>query len=98
MKIISSPPPSPPPSNDSSLAGATQARVEPQDLDALQDDAVQLSEVATLTESDDTATVDLEKVAALRQAITAGTFKIDAETIYTGLVADAREMIDIEPT
>ena len=44
------------------------------------------------------ATVDLEKVAALRQAISDGSFKVDPETIYTGLVADAREMIDIEPT
>lgn len=98
MKIISSPPPSLPPSTDSSLAGAAPARVESQALDTLQDGAVQLSQVATLTESDQAATVDLEKVAALRQAISDGSFKVDPETIYTGLVADAREMIDIEPT
>lgn len=98
MKIISSPPPSLPPSTDGSLAGAAPARVESQDLDSLQDGAVQLSQVATLTESDEATTVDLEKVASLRQAISDGRFKVDPEAIYTGLVADAREMIDIEPT
>lgn len=98
VKIISSPPSSLPPSTDGNLAGAAQAPVESQGLDMLQDDAIQLSQVASLEAADDSTGVDLEKVAALRQAITDGSFQVDAQAVYTGLVADAWEMIDTEPT
>lgn len=98
MKIISTPPTSLLPSTDGSLAGAATASIATQDPDLLQDEAIELSQVASLTQPDDAATVDLEKVAALRQAIGDGSFQIDPESIYTSLLADAREMLGSAPT
>ncbi|MDZ3995116.1 flagellar biosynthesis anti-sigma factor FlgM [Pseudomonas sp. Teo4] len=98
MKITSSPPPSLPLPTDSSLASASPSEVAPQDLEMLQEDAVQLSQVSSLSDTDGMADVDLEKVAALTQAIAEGSFEIDSHTIYTSLVADAKEMQGSEPT
>lgn len=97
MKITSAQPPSLP-SPDSTAAGTSPAQVTAQDLDMLQDDAVQLSQVSSLGETDSTADVDLEKVAALSKAIAEGSFEVDSQAIYTSLVADVREMQDSAPT
>lgn len=98
MKIISTPPTSLLPLPDDSLAGSASASVAAQDMDLLQDDAIELSDVASLARPDDAADVDLEKVAALRQAIGNGSFQIDSDSIYTSLLADAREMLGSAPT
>ena len=98
VKIITSPPSSLLPPTDSSLAGTTPSRVTPQDLETLAEDAVQLTRISDLNESDPAADVDLDKVAVLRQSIADGSFQIDSEAIYTSLVAEAREMLGSEPT
>lgn len=98
VKITSPAPSTLPPSTDGSLAGAATASLASAELDMLQDDAIELSDVASLTRPDDAADVDLEKVAALRQAIGNGSFQIDPESIYTSLMADAREMLGSAPT
>jgi|GEM_PF-2397026 len=98
VKITQTPITPPLPLTDSDLSGTGAARAVPQDLDMAQDDAVQLSRVSSLADSDGVAAVDLEKVAALRQAIAGGSFQVDAEAIYDGLVADAREMLGSAPT
>ncbi len=98
MKIISTPPTSLLPLTDDSLPGAASASVAARDMDLLQDDAIELSQVASLSQPDDAASVDLEKVAALRLAIGDGSFQIDPESIYTSLMADAREMLGSAPT
>ena len=41
----------------------------------------------------DASEVDTAKVQAVRQAIEAGTFKVDAEAIANKLIASAREML-----
>lgn len=98
VKIISAPPSSLLPQTDSSLAGTPPSRVAPQDLEMLPEDAVQISRISDLNESDPTADVDLEKVATLRQSIADGSFQVDSEAIYTSLVAEAREMLGSAPT
>lgn len=98
MNITNTPITSPLPPADSELPGTGTARALPEDLDMSQDDAVQLSQVSNLGDTDASAAVDLEKVAALRQAIAGGNFQVDAEAIYDGLVADAREMLSSAPT
>jgi flagellar biosynthesis anti-sigma factor FlgM len=93
VKIISSQLSSLLPPSDSSLSGAASTRVAAQDLDISAEDAVQVSRLGTLADSADAADVDLEKVAALRQAIGDGSFQADTAAIYDGLVASAREML-----
>lgn len=98
MKITSTPITPPPPAADAEASGPLASPAVSQDLEMGQDDAVQLSQASSLADSDATAAVDLEKVAALRQAIAGGGFQVDAEAIYDGLVADAREMLGSAPT
>lgn len=98
MNITNTPITPPLPPADSDLAGTSASRAVPGELDMSQDDAVQLSQVSSLGDTDAAGAVDLEKVAALRQAIAGGSFQVDAEAIYDGLVADAREMLSSAPT
>lgn len=97
VKITSAQPPSLT-SPDSSPAGTSPAQVSAQDLEMLQDDAVQLSQVSSLGDTGSAADVDLEKVAALSQAIAEGSYEVDSQAIYTSLVADVREMQDSAAT
>lgn len=98
VKIISSQLSSLLPPTDNSLAGGTPSRVAPEALETLAEDAIQLSGISDLNETDATADVDLDKVASLRQSIANGSFQVDSEAIYTSLVAEAREMLGSEPT
>ncbi|AEV60812.1 FlgM2 [Pseudomonas ogarae] len=60
------------------------------------DDDVQVSSISTLADVDAASDVDMEKVAALRQAIDSGTLQISSESIYEGLVSSVRETLGSE--
>jgi negative regulator of flagellin synthesis FlgM len=54
---------------------------------------VQLSNAATLMGSADSAEFDADKVARISQAISDGSFKINAEVIADRLIANAQELL-----
>lgn len=82
------------PPTDSNVAGTSSQRTELQTLDAPLDDGVQVSSISAIADVQSASDVDMEKVAALRQAIESGTLQISSESIYEGLAASARETLD----
>ncbi len=79
---------------DSKVPGTSSQRTELQTLDAPLDDGVQVSSISAIADVQSASDVDMEKVAALRQAIESGTLQISSESIYEGLAASARETLD----
>lgn len=79
---------------DSKVPGTSSQRTELQTLDAPFDDGVQVSSISAIADVQSASDVDMEKVAALRQAIESGTLQISSESIYEGLAASARETLD----
>ncbi|WP_420233077.1 flagellar biosynthesis anti-sigma factor FlgM [Pseudomonas sp. ABY48] len=94
MKIISANLTNTLPPTDSNVAGTSSQRTELQTLDAPLDDGVQVSSISAIADVQSASDVDMEKVAALRQAIESGTLQISSESIYEGLAASARETLD----
>ena len=66
-----------------------------------QSDAVEISSLTTRLQgmggaSTSSSVADSTRVDAIRQAISAGTFKIDASKIADGLIASVQEMLNAE--
>ncbi|MHC8383765.1 flagellar biosynthesis anti-sigma factor FlgM [Pseudomonas sp. LB3P14] len=97
MKIISANLTNTPPPTDSKVAGTSSQRTELQTLEATFDDDVQVSSISVIADVESASDVDMEKVAALRQAIDSGTLQISAESIYEGLVSSVRETLGSDP-
>lgn len=70
---------------------ASNPRIEMQPLEATVDDGVQVFSSTASAEVATSADVDMEKVAALRQAIDSGTYQVSADSIFDGLAASVRE-------
>lgn len=96
MKIISANLTNTLPPTDSKVAGTRSQGAELQALEMTPDDDVQVSSISTLADVDAASDVDMEKVAALRQAIDSGTLQISSESIYEGLVSSVRETFGSE--
>lgn len=93
VKIISANLTNPPAPTDSQVASAGSTRTERPTLETALDDDVQVSTVSALSDVQDASDVDLEKVAALRQAIDSGTLQISAQSIYEGLASSVEQML-----
>lgn len=96
MKIISANLTNTLPPTDNNVAGTSPQRTEPQTLDATLDADVQVSSISSLADVAAASDVDMDKVAALRQAIDSGTLQISSESIYEGLAASVRETLGSE--
>lgn len=97
VKIISANLTNTPPPTDSTVAGTGTPRTELQTLDDAFNGDVQVSSISAIADAQSASDVDMEKVAALRQAIDSGTLQISAESIYEGLVSSVRETLGSEP-
>lgn len=69
-------------------------RIETQPLETTVDDSVQLSSSTANSQVATSADVDMEKIAALRQAIDSGTYQVSADSIFDGLAASVRETLE----
>lgn len=96
VKIISANPTNTLAPTDSKVAGTSSQRTELQTLDTTLNDEVQISSISDLTNVESASDVDMEKVAALRQAIDSGTLQISSESIYEGLAASVKETLGSE--
>ncbi|MHC8290469.1 flagellar biosynthesis anti-sigma factor FlgM [Pseudomonas sp. XS1P51] len=85
------------PPTDSKVAGTSSQRTELQTLEATFDDEAPVSSISAIADVESASDVDMEKVAALRQAIDSGTFQISSESIYEGLVSSVRETLGSDP-
>lgn len=93
MKIISANSINPLPPVDSKAAGSSSQRAELAPVEVTSDEDMQVLAVSSLTTTDSASDVDLDKVAALREAIGNGTMQVSSEAIYDGLVSSVQEML-----
>lgn len=76
------------------IAGKTANTPKTASATPSQSAEVRLSEAAAqLAAADDSAPMDLERIEEIKQAITEGRFKINAEAIADGLIATSRQLI-----
>jgi flagellar biosynthesis anti-sigma factor FlgM len=93
VKIISANSINPLPPVDSKAAGTSSQRAELQPVAVTSEEETQVLAISSMTDTDTASDVDLDKVAALREAIGNGTMQINSEAIYDGLVSSVREML-----
>jgi flagellar biosynthesis anti-sigma factor FlgM len=77
---------------DSKAAG--NQRIELLPLEATLDDSVQLSSSTASADVATSADVDMDKVAAVRQAIAGGAYQVSADSIFDGLASSVREIVE----
>lgn len=76
---------------DSTPAGATAQRADVSALETLAEPDVQVSTLSSIGDVENASDVDMEKVAALRQAIDSGTYQVSSQDIFDGLAASVKE-------